>query len=241
MDEPHGLTASAVGRQACHTRVGRYSRGTGQSCDVTHQEKWHLRDSQSGPYTRTSVHEFKPITHEGAESEPVLLRCTADTDDTDTPPAYHDAAISHMLSVQYISQKLGLAKHILAVTSEFVDDIYDLNYFDLDITHTSDTATNTIHRTNAISHCTSQEEERHLTDRRLTDNMSGTPKCVGIPPPVTTTVSEQQYIPSWLHRRIAHTLGGDSLAPSARVVNRSTPLSHSARAVLSRGSSPRHR
>ena len=112
-----------------------------------------------------------------------------------------------MLSVQYISQKLGLAKHILAVTSEFVDDIYDLNYFDLDITHTSDTATNTIHRTNAISHCTSQEEERQLTDRQLTDNMPGTPKCVGIPPPVTTTVSEQQYIPSWLHRRIAHTLG----------------------------------
>ena len=99
---------------------------------------------------------------------------------------FDDVIVTHMLSVRYISQKLGLAKHVLSCTSDSVDHIYDLNYFNIDITHTNHTANNTQHRIATISHCSSRQEERFLIE--------------SIP-----------VIPAWVHRRVVHCLHGVSL------------------------------
>ena len=142
----------------------------------------------------------------------MILRCTAAPDDDYSPlSGFQDAALSHLLSVQYLSQKLGLARHILAVTTQYIDSIYDYNYFNLDLTHTDNTSINTTLRMNALSHCPTQTSERQLTDGRIANNLSGSPVVLVPVPPVLFSVSDQQIIPAWLHRRVAHTLGATTL------------------------------
>ena len=117
-----------------------------------------------------SCHQFNPVGEEGGVQP--TLRCTVEHDgETDLPPQFQDAGckdavIQHMLSLHYISEKLGLAKHVLQATRDSVDKIYNLNHYNMYITHTGDTAGdtafNTVHGINVVRHCREQMHERQM-------------------------------------------------------------------------------
>ena len=72
----------------------------------------------------------KPVEEEGGFRP--ALRCTVQRDnDRNPPPHFQDAVIPHMLSLQYISKKMGLAKHVLQATSNGVDKIHLQNDYNL--------------------------------------------------------------------------------------------------------------
>ena len=52
-----------------------------------------------------------------------FLRCTAPIHDYDSPSGIQDAVLSNELSVHYISQKLGLARHMLVVIPQYVHNL----------------------------------------------------------------------------------------------------------------------
>ena len=132
------------------------------------------------------------------------------------PPAdshtFADQVLSTMLSIQFIQQKLGLAKHVLTQTAAFIDSIHQHAYFPLDITHTSDSHTNTICRISCFSHLSSHLDEARLTDRRQADSMGGrwgnsdTIPHVACGPPSVSDSHDPTAVPGWLFRRVAHTL-----------------------------------
>ena len=115
----------------------------------------HCSSPVWGPNPSTCIHKFESIEEGGCQRDP-LLRCIAQAPDTQAPSPFDDAIVSHMLSLQYVSQKHGLAKHVLSSTSDNVDHMYDLNYFNIDITHTNHTTQNTQHRIATLSHYNTQ-------------------------------------------------------------------------------------
>ena len=151
-------------------------------------------DSQSSTYASASVHKFKPVEH-GASVQSRYLCVAQPMLTTMTHPLPTTTQRYPTCCRCSISRRSWVSPSTFSLSRQ---NSWTTHTTPTTLTHTNNTSTNTIHRTNAISHCTSQVEERHLTDRRYTDNVSGSPKYVGIPPPMTTTVSEHQHIPLWL-------------------------------------------
>ena len=150
---------------------------------------------------------------EGNPSDTVLFHASLpDSVSTSSHPADHmDSIVSTMLSLQWVKQEVGLARHILQQTSTFVNTIHQHNYYHMEITHTNDTTQNTRHRVNARSHCQSQDDEVQLTDRRLSDNMAGrwgrtTDPPAGLQVQNARVQIRDPLVPGWVFRRVARTL-----------------------------------
>ena len=140
---------------------------------------------------------------------------------TSTPPPLHgntgltentytDHVISTMLSLQYLQQKMGLAKHILTQTTEFIDHFKQHMYSPVDITHTGSSDTNPLRRISCFSHLSSRQGEESLTDKRTSENMAGQWAGADDIPSMNqqpvSGASSSRLVPSWMFHRVSHTL-----------------------------------